>query len=71
MFDNNTYNLMAQMVEEHKSLYRIKNYYKEDARDCEECKAFWDKLEIDKEKHISDLRELIQNHFAQGEKKKR
>jgi len=71
MFDNNLYNLVTQMVEEHKSLYRIKNMYKIDAKQCKECKTFWEKLEKDKENHIQELTNLIQNHFPMEMKKKK
>jgi hypothetical protein len=83
MLDNNLYNLMAQLVEEHKSLYRIKCMYITDAKKCKECQQFWKRLEDDKECHIQDLLCLIQNHlpmdmskkkyysYAKGEKKAR
>ncbi len=45
MFDNHFYNLMAQIVEENKSLWCIKNMYKKDSSDCEKCKTLWDILE--------------------------
>lgn len=63
MLDNNTYNLMLQMTEEHKSLWRIKKMYKDDAEDCEECRAFWQKMEKDKKGHIQELEGLIKNHM--------
>ena len=63
MFDNHFYNLMAQIVEEHKSLWRIKNMYKKDASGCNQCQAFWDKLEKDKEDHIRELEEIIKTHI--------
>ncbi|MGH7791096.1 MAG: hypothetical protein ACREOB_02150, partial [Thermodesulfobacteriota bacterium] len=63
MFDNHLYNLMAQIVEEHKSLWRIKNMYKKDASGCRQCKAFWDKLEKDKEGHIREIEEIIKTHI--------
>jgi hypothetical protein len=63
MFDNHFYNLMAQIVEEHKSLWRIKNMYKKDASGCSQCQAFWDKLEKDKEDHIRELEEIIKKHI--------
>jgi glycosyltransferase involved in cell wall biosynthesis len=69
MFDDNLYNLMAQLVEEHKSLYRIKKMYKVDAKQCKECKIFWEKLEKDKEDHIRELAGLIQNYFPMDKKK--
>jgi beta-galactosidase GanA len=62
MFENHIYNLMMQMVTENKSLWRIKNSYKNDS-DCEECKAFWEKLEKDKEEHIKELEALIKKHI--------
>ena len=64
MLDNNLYNLMLQMVQENKSLWRIKNEYKKDAKTCKTCKAFWDKLEASKEKHINELEALIKKHMA-------
>ncbi len=63
MFDNNVYNLMAQAVEESQSLWRIKNEYKDDAKECDECHKFWEKLEKDKEQHCKDLQELISKHM--------
>ena len=63
MFDNHTYNLMNQLVVEHKSLWRIKNMYKNDAGDCADCKTFWEKMEKDKEDHIQELTGLIKKHL--------
>ena len=63
MFDNNVYNLMAQAVEESQSLWRIKNEYKNDAKNCDECQEFWEKLEKDKEQHCKDLNKLIAKHL--------
>lgn len=63
MLNNHLYNLMAQLVEEHKSLWRIRNMYKEDAEDCAECLAFLEELEQDKEEHVQDLLDLIQAHL--------
>ncbi len=64
MFDNNVYNLMAQAVEESQSLWRIKNEYKDDAENCEECLKFWEKMEKDKEQHCKDLQNLIEKHIS-------
>lgn len=65
MYDNNLYNLFAQLVEEHKSLWRIKDTYKKDAQMCRECVDFWEKLEKDKEDHINNLHRLIKGHICQ------
>jgi hypothetical protein len=61
--NNHLYNLMLQITEEHKSLWRIKNNYLTDASVCEDCKSFWTKLATDKEGHISELQELIKKHM--------
>jgi ADP-heptose:LPS heptosyltransferase len=60
---------MMQMVEEHQSLYRIKNMYKKDTED-RECLEFWKKLEKDKEDHIKELQGLIYSYLAKAMKKK-
>lgn len=56
---NNTYNLMEQLTEENKSLWRIKNNYKKDSAGDEEAKQFWEYLEKDKQDHIKRLTELV------------
>ena len=63
MLDNHLYNLMLQMTEENKSLWRMKNHYEQDAGDCADCKTFWEKMEKDKEDHISELLGLIKKHL--------
>jgi hypothetical protein len=62
MLDNNTYNLMEQITEESKSLWRIRNNYIKDAAPCKDCQDFWEKLAKDKEKHIRDLENLVAEH---------
>lgn len=64
VLDNHLYNLMEQIVEESKSLWRIKKRYTQDASDCARCLPFWDKLEKDKEDHIRELEELIKTHMT-------
>lgn len=63
MFDNHLYNLMLQIVEEHKALWRIRRLYKKDAKNCKKCKAFWSMIEKDKQAHIKDLERLIKSHL--------
>lgn len=65
MLDNNTYNLMMQLIEENQDLWRIKNNYIKDAGGCGECEDFWKKMVIDKEGHIDELEKLIKEHFKQ------
>jgi len=59
IFSNNTYNLMAQLTQENKSLWRIRNHYKKDAGGDKEAKEFWESLEKDKQDHIKRLTELL------------
>jgi hypothetical protein len=63
MLENSLYNLMIQMVEENKCLWRIKNMYKKDARHCDRCEKFWQNLETEKEQRVGELRELIKIHI--------
>ncbi len=63
MFTNNLYNLMMQAVEEHKSLWRIKDDYMQDANQSPESIMFWEKMISDKENHISELKELIKKEI--------
>ena len=63
MLDNSLYNLMIQMVEENKCLWRIKNMYKQDARHCNDCERFWTDLEAEKEQRVTELRKLIKSHI--------
>jgi hypothetical protein len=63
MTNNHVYNLMKQLVQENKSLWRIRNDYIDDSKDCEACKIFWAKLEKDREDHVQELTSLIKNHL--------
>ncbi len=62
MEQNNLYNLMHQLTQESKSLWRINNNYMGESLTDEE-KAFWKKLSEDKESHITELKALIKNHL--------
>lgn len=64
MLDNHVYNLMNQMVQEHKSLYKIKEHYSEDAGSCGQCQDFWKKMIQDKEDHIAELERMIKEHLS-------
>ena len=63
MLEDHVYNLMEQIVDESKSLWRISRTYKQEAGDCAQCLALWDKLQKDKESHIKELEELIRTHI--------
>ena len=60
--ENHHYNLHAQLTEESKSLWRIKNVYKKDAGECATCQTFWEKMERDKEEHIVEIQGLLKEH---------
>jgi len=62
MLDNNTYNLMAQIVEESQSLWRIRNTYMADSTACMGCQDYSLKLAQDIELHMKDLENLIVEH---------
>ena len=64
MLDNNSYNLMEQITEESRSLWRIKNNYMKDASNWKDCADFWEKLAKDKEQHIKELEKLIHSHVG-------
>lgn len=63
MLDNNAYNLLMQLTQEHKTLWRIKNSYKKDANACSQCQEFWCKLEKEGEERIACLEELLKPHM--------
>jgi len=64
MLDNHTYNLLLQLTQENKSLWRIKNEYMKDAGECKECQKFWQKMEKDKEAHVEELTALVKKHLG-------
>jgi len=61
MLDNHIYNLMAQMVQENKSLWRIKDKYLADSINCPECQMFFKSLAQKKEDTITELYMLIKS----------
>lgn len=63
MLDNNVYNLIMQITQENKTLWRIKNNYKKEAAGCPECQKFWEKLEKEGEENIAMLEELIKKNL--------
>lgn len=60
MKNNNLYNLMTQLTQEARSLWRIKNEYKKDAGKNAELKKFWAEIAMEKEALIEDLKKVIQ-----------
>jgi hypothetical protein len=62
MLTNHLYNLMLQLVEENKAIWRIKDDYIKDSDNCDDCQKFWKNLEELKEKGVEELQELIKKH---------
>ncbi len=57
--NNNLYNLTTQLVQEQKSLWRIKNNYLKDSAKNKELKEFWAEVAKEKEILIEDLKTII------------
>jgi hypothetical protein len=60
---NNNYNLIEQLTVESKSLWRIKNNYKNDAAMDNESKELWNFIEKDKEEVVKLLTEKIKERL--------
>lgn len=58
MEHNNTYNLMTQMTQESKSLWRIKKNYIKEAK-SKALKDFWTKVAKEKEVHLKEMKTLL------------
>ena len=63
MLDNNTYNLMEQLTIENRSLWRIKNNYKNDAAMDNEIEQLWNHIEKDKEDLVQLLTEKLRERL--------
>lgn len=62
MLKDHHYNLLSQIVTEHRSLWRIKRYYLNNSRGCKKCQDFFKKLVQDKQNHIQELLKLWKEH---------
>lgn len=58
METNNVYNLLNQLTQESKSLWRIKKNYIKEAK-TKALKEFWARMVRDKENHIKELKAFI------------
>jgi hypothetical protein len=63
MMDNNVYDLMEQLLIENKSLWRIKNNYKNDSAMDNETKQVWNFIEKDKEELVKMLTEKLKERL--------
>lgn len=64
MLDNNLYDLMAQAVQEQKSLWRITQAYREDAEGDDELTAFWEQLAEEKNAQLSATVQLLHERLS-------
>lgn len=62
MHNNHIYNLISQLTQEHRSLWRINKYYLKDVKNCKQCKDFWRRLKNEKEKQVKELMALLKSH---------
>ena len=63
LLDNDTYNLMEQLEVENRSLWRIKNSYKNDTSTDHESKRLWNRIEKDKEEVVRFLTEKLRERL--------
>ncbi len=63
MLDNNTYNLIEQLSIENRSLWRIKNNYKNDAALDSESIMLWDRVEKEKEELVQLLTQKLRERL--------
>lgn len=63
MVKNTIYNLLLQIVEEHKALWRIKDEYMKDAKQTPDVKKMWLKIAKEKETHVNELLKLLKKHL--------
>ena len=55
--NNHDFNIINQLIQEQKSLWRIENHYIAEAKTADE-KKFWKKMKAQKTKAIAELKEL-------------
>ena len=58
MESNNFHNLTTQLVQESKSIWRIKKLYIKESK-SKDLKAFWTKMAKQKEEEIIELKKLL------------
>jgi len=63
MNNDNLYNMMTQLTQEARSLWRVEKHYIDEAGSEEE-RVFWKNLIADKQNHIRELKELIKKEMS-------
>jgi len=62
MLDNHAYNLMSQIVEDHRSLWRMRDMYENDSGECSECRELWKRLADSRETDLEEMIRLLRRH---------
>ena len=65
MLKDHNHDLIHQLSEISDSLWRI-SMYKEKVKDCDSCRAIWEKMEKDYETHVEMLKKEIGKHVEEG-----
>ncbi len=60
--NNHIYNLLSQLVQDRRSIYRIQKYYLKDVKNCKICSNFWKTLLKQKEEEARKILEILKNH---------
>ena len=60
--NNHLYNLLSQLVQDRRSIYRIQKFYLKDSRGCQKCQNFWKKVLKQKELETEELIRVLKNH---------
>jgi len=61
--NDHAYNLMTQLNQENKSLWRIERDYAVNDNNCEKCNVLWDKMKKEKAENIETLESLVKAHL--------
>lgn len=64
MLDNHAYNLMSQIVEDHRSLWRIRDTYENDSGECRQCREMWKRLADSREAELNEMIDLLKAHLS-------
>jgi hypothetical protein len=63
MLDNHLYNIMSQIVEDHRSIWRMRDMYENDSGECGECRELWKKLAEDREAETNLMIRVLKEHL--------
>lgn len=67
MLRNNMFNLVNQLTQESKSLWRIKNIYMQEAVGSDDMMNLWKKIQTDTEEHVLALEAAIKKGMAKSD----